>query len=501
MDMPKTLFEAFDPKLFVQNPMHLAMEVGRIQSWNLIGHEERTNFRLAVLQALTTCGPPLFVQKMEIFLNELKYRRDEFARMMLEYNDDWKRHNIHAQMAAILGQQQPVAALAGPAMAQANTPYILQRPPWTLPRGRPDSTYASDRLAQPEVRKPYETYASDRVVDSGVSNPYEPRAVYARASQALEPPRQAFPYMTLPARDKIPDTEAGPNLRSAKLDSSLFSMDFLTEPTLKAKPLQKFEPEPEPPAEPDTVDIEALIRQAKVEAVREFKTSMVGPGNGFTENIKGRFMKIKAILEENYRVWTEVTGQFAMDQDQDTTMAALLNRFQGMCCEILNENREVGIAAQELVNTVTGAAVVQDDSHVLSSDPDDDQGVKLVDGGSIKDDDEDDQPVLDTLKGIPEVTDKPKVQSKGASLGNKASALSVAKVIRKTKPVNRKPGPAKPKPAPAKPSTAKPSTAKPSTAKPSTAKPSTDPAKPSTDPAQPPTDGLMLEASGAGTEW
>jgi hypothetical protein len=221
----------------------------------------------------------------------------------------------------------------------------------------------------------------------------------------------------------------------------------------------------------------------------------------------GRFMKIKTILEENYHVWTEVTGQFAMDEEQDTTMAALLNRFKEMCCDIMNENHEVAIAAQELVNTVTGAAVVQDGSHVISSEPEDDQDVQEVDGGSIKDDDEEDQPILDTLKDKPEVTDKPKDQSKGASQGNRASALSVAKVIMKRalhsagdkstkKPVNRKPGNRKPGPAklnngPAKP---EPDPANPAPAKPDTAKPDTDPAKP-------PTDGMTLEASGAGAEW
>lgn len=481
MFSPQTLFDGFDPDMFVKDPAYCAVEVGRIRSWALVGASDRSKFKNAIVQALSTLGPQMFVQNMDTFLARLNHRRDEFARMLtLEYDDVWKANNIQTEMGAILGQQKTVATLA--ATGQATTPYLSQTAGWR--RGAP-SAYTSNRLVQPES-----------------ANPYEPSAVYARASQALEPSRPTYTYMTVPGKDKIPDTEAGPNPRSAKLDnslfsgpakldSSLFSMDFLTEPTLKAKPTQRFEPKPKPPAEPDTVAIEALISQAKNEAVREFKDSMVAPGAGLMGNITGRFMKIKAILEENYHVWTEVTGQFAMDQDQDTTMAALLTRFKEMCCEIMNENHEVAIAAQELVNTVTGAAGVQGDSHVISSDPENDQNVKEVDGGSITDDDEDDQPILDTLKGKPEVTDKPKDQSKGASLDKKASALSVAKVIRKPKPVNRKPGPAKPKPAPAKP--------KDGTAKPSTAKPSTDPAKP--DPAKPPTDDMKLEATGAGMEW
>jgi hypothetical protein len=495
MDMPKTLLEAFDPKLFVQNPMQNAMEVARIQSWNLIGHEERTNFRLAVLQALTTCGPALFVQKMEIFLNALKYRRDEFARMMLEYNNDWKRHNIHAQMAAILGQQQPVAALAGPAMGQANTPYIPQRSPWTLPRGRPDSTYASDRLAQPEVRKPYETYASDRLAQPEVRKPYETYALYSQVPQALESPRPTYTYMTLPGKNKIPDTEAGPNPRSAKAGpASLFSLDFLTEPTLEAEPTQRFEPKPAPRAEPDTVDIEALISQAKNEAVREFKTSMGAPGNGFMKHIQDRFMKIKAILGAYHNMLFEVNGDFPMSQDQEVTMAGLLKSFKGVCSDIMNENEEVYIAAQELVNAVTGGAGVQDEAKVISPETDDDEMIH-EDGGEISDDE--DQSLMGPAKVTPKATpeDKPEAKPegthKGASQGNsnKGRPLGVAKVIMKRArantgaksaktPVNRKTTPAKPKD-----------------------KHTPDPVKPPTDTAKPPTDAMMLEDIKVNASW
>jgi len=487
MDMPKTLFEAFNPKLFVQNPVHNAMEVARIQSWNLIGHEERTNFRLAVLQALTTCGPRLFVQKMEIFLNELKYRRDEFARMMLEYNDDWKRHNIHAQMAAILGQQQPVAALAGPAMGQANTPYIPQRPPWTLPRGRPDSTYASDRLAQPEVHNPYET-----------------SALYPQVPQAV--PRQTLTYMKLPGQDKIPDWEAGPNPRSAKtgpakLDSSLFSMEFLSKPALKNKPMPEasFKPKPEPPAKQDPVALEALICQAKDEAVREFKDSMVAPAAGFMKDIQERFKKVKDILQEYHDTWAEVNGELPMNQEQETTMAGLLNRFKGVCCEIMTENHAVAIAAQELVDTVTGTggAGVQDDSKVVSSDPDDNDETMEQDGGVISDDENDDKdkPLVGTSKGTSKA--KNEGMRKVASQGNpnKGRALGVPKVIRKHARPNTG---AKDNTGPAKRGPAKKVPAK---LTPDPVKPLTDTAKPATDPAKPPTDAMMLEDIKLNTSW
>jgi hypothetical protein len=506
MDMPKTLLEAFDPKLFVQNPMQNAMEVARIQSWNLIGHEERTNFRLAVLQALTTCGPALFVQKMEIFLNALKYRRDEFARMMLEYNNDWKRHNIHAQMAAILGQQQPVAALAGPAMGQANTPYIPQRPPWTLPRGRPDSTYASDRLAQPEVRKPYETYASDRLAQPEVRNPYETSALYPQVPQALESPRPTYTYMKLPGPDKIPDWEAGPNPRaaktgSAKLDSSLFSMEFLSKPALKNKPMPEasFKPKPEPPAKHDPVAVEALICQAKDEAVREFKDSMVAPAAGFMEDIQERFKKVKDILQEYHNIWAEVNGELPMNQEQETTMAGLLNRFKGVCREIMTENHAVAIAAQELVDTVTGTggAGVQDDSKVVSSDPDDNDETMEQGGGESSDDEKDDKDK--PLVGTPKGTSKAKSEGmrKVASQGNpnKGRALGVAKVIRKHARANTG---AKDNTGPAKRGPAKKGPAK---STPDPVKPPTDTAKPPTDPAKPPTDAMMLEDIKVNASW
>lgn len=473
MFSPQTLSQGFDPDMFVQDPAYHALEVKRITSWALVGGSDRIKFKNAIVQALSTCGPQRFVQNMDKFLAGLNHRRDEFARM-LAFDDVWKANNIQAEMGAILGQQKTVATLAGSATAQATTPYLSQTSGWR--RGLP-SAYTSSRLVQPES-----------------VNPYETSAVYARAPQALEPPRPPYPYMTLPGKNKIPDTEAGPNPRSAKLDSSLFSMDFLTDQPLKAKPTQRFEPEPEPPAKPDTVAIEALISQAKNEAVREFKTSMVGPGAGFMEKITGRFMKIKSILEENYHVWTEVTGQFAMDQEQDTTMAALLSRFKDMCCDILNENREVDIAAQELVNTVTGAAGVQ--AKVISPENDDDE-MKDEDGGVISDDE--DQSLKGQAKVTPKATPetKPEGTPKGASLDKRASALSVAKIITK-KPanrnhVNRKPATAKPKlnNGPAKP-------------KDSPDQPSTDPAKPNTakpDTAKPPKNDLGLEASGAGTEW
>ena len=187
-----------------------------------------------------------------------------------------------------------------------------------------------------------------------------------------------------------------------------------------------------------------------------------------------------------------------MSQDQEVTMAGLLKSFKGVCCDIMNENREVAIAAQELVNTVTGAAGVQDESKVISPENDDDE-MKDEDGGEISDDD--DQSLMGPAKVTPNATpeDKPEAKPegthKGASLDKQASALSVAKVIRKralgnagvksTKnPAKPKPGPAKPKPGPANP--------KDGPAKPAPAKPA---------PAKPPTDDDRLEATGAGEDW
>lgn len=67
MDSPQTLLDGFDPARFVQNPAYHAIQVERIQSWALFGASDRSKFKHAIVQALSTCGPERFVQNMDTF--------------------------------------------------------------------------------------------------------------------------------------------------------------------------------------------------------------------------------------------------------------------------------------------------------------------------------------------------------------------------------------------------------------------------------------------------
>lgn len=464
MDQPNNLVDTFDPNMFTQHPQILGMDVSFLPSLALSGPEQETRFKLAIMTAFSMCGATKFVQNMDTFLSSLGARRNEFARMMAGYRGDWTKLNILAEMDSILGQQA-----AGPVMPQTVAAFSR-----TNMRGRM-------------------TYTSHRIVEPGVSNPYEPSAVYARAPQALEPPRPPYTYMTLPGKNKIPDTEAGTNQRSAKLDSSLFTANFESMASFKRKPDQLaqdglLKPMPAPPAVPS----DTLISQAKVKAVEEFQNSMAEPAATLMSACTARFMNTKEGLTQFRQHMAETLQDSVTCDEPGQFFQDMVRKFEGVIMKVLADNHEVYIAAQELVNAVTGGAGVQDEAKVISSDPDIADQAMDEDGGEISD--EDDQPILDTLKGKPDVTDKPKDQSKGASLGNRASALSVAKVIMKRArantgdksaktPVNRKTTPAKPKD------------------KPETGPAKPGPAKPPTDPAKPPTDDTKLEATGAGEDW
>jgi hypothetical protein len=193
-------------------------------------------------------------------------------------------------------------------------------------------------------------------------------------------------------------------------------------------------------------------------------------------------MKIKAILGAYHNMLFEVNGDFPMSQDQEVTMAGLLKSFKGVCCDIMNENEEVYIAAQELVNAVTGGAGVQDDSKVVTSDPDDNDETMEQGGGESSDDEKDDK-------------DKPLVGTPKGTSKAKSEALGVAKVIRKHARANTG---AKDNTGPAKRGPAKKGPAKHT---PDPVKPPTDTAKPPTDPAKPPTDAMMLEDIKVNASW
>jgi hypothetical protein len=264
------------------------------------------------------------------------------------------------------------------------------------------------------------------------------------------------------------------------------------------------------------VPSDTLIRQAKVKAVEEFQNSMAEPAATLMSVCNARFMNTKEGLTQFRQHMAETLQDSVTCDEPGQFFQDMVRKFEGVIMKVLADNHEVGIAAQELVNAVTGGAGVQDEANVISSDPDIANEAMDEDGGEISDDEG--QSLMGPAKVTPKATpeDKPEAKPegtrKGASQGNKASALSVANVIRKrahnstggksTKtPVNRKPGPAKrnnglakPKDSPDEPSN---DPAKPNPAKPNPAKP--NPAKPA--PAKPPTYDLGLEASGADANW